>query len=242
MKVDLHGKHSKNMNKFSPSEIESLVKSLGFEVVTSKADLIISYGGDGTLLSSERHYPGVPKLPIRNSLFYKKCSKHQEENLLKAVAKNQLQLKEYLKLETKIENHTLLALNDFVVRNKEAVHAIRFQIPSIDTQLLIGDGIVLSTPFGSTGYFKSITQKTFSKGFGLAFNNTTTKVNPVIFNEGEKVIFKLVRGHAVLTFDNSHSQYTIKEGSELIFKLSSQKAKIYLAESLRCPNCKVIRS
>ncbi|MBI2040168.1 NAD(+)/NADH kinase [Candidatus Microgenomates bacterium] len=246
MKVLLHGKYSKN--------IEPLVKSLGFEVVTSNPEVVISYGGDGTLLSSERHYPGIPKLPIRNSLIYKKCPEHKEEVLLKTLSQNKLQVKEYAKLETKVENQTILALNDFVIRNKEAVHAIRFQVtvPShperlrrhvggVEGSILIGDGVVLATPFGSTGYFKSITGQTFQDDFGLAFNNTTQKIEPIIFKDDEEITFKLIRGHGTLTHDNSHSQYAIKEGAKLTFKQSLQKAKIYEAGSLRCPNCQVIR-
>ncbi len=222
-------------------EIENLVRRLNFQIVSANPNLIISYGGDGTLLSCERKYPGIPKLPIRNSKICKKCPKHEEKVLLKTLLEKNLPLQEYVKLETTIENQTITALNDFVIRNKEAVHAIRFQIPPINSKLLIGDGIILSTPWGSTGYFKSITQQTFFKGFGLAFNNTIEKIDPIIFKANEEVTFKLIRGHGGLTYDNSHSHYAIKEGSELNFKLSSQKAKIYEASSLRCPNCQVIR-
>lgn len=228
MKVLLYGKNSK--------DIKGLVTDLGFEVVVVSPDVVISYGGDGTLLASERLYPGIPKLPIRDSLVCKKCSEHEEKVVLKALIDGQLHLKEYRKLHTKIAGKDLHALNDFVIRNKEAVHAIRFEVQG---KYLIGDGIVISTPLGSTGYFKSITQTTFSKGFRVAFNNTTEKVNPIILGLSDKVYFKLIRGHGGLTYDNSHNQYTIKEGAQIIFKESLQKASIYIAESLRCLNCKI---
>lgn len=250
MKVLLHDKYAK--------DIKALVKKLGFDIVTNNPDVVISYGGDGTLLSSERHYPGIPKLPIRNDTICNKCSEHQTDTFLKRLLENSLPLKQHGKLETTIENHTILALNDFVIRNKEAVHAIRFQVTlpasslqkqgSINNKLLIGDGVVLATPLGSTAYFKSITGETFDEtlpasrqGFGVAFNNTTQKINPIFLKKGDQVTFKLIRGHAGLTYDNSHSRYAIKENTELTFKLSDQVAKIYEASSLRCPNCQVIR-
>ncbi len=240
MKVKIIGKNSKGL--------EIKAKDLGFEIEDKNPDIIISYGGDGTLLSSERKYPRIPKLPIRDPLAWEKCLEHQEELLLQLLSQNKLQLKEYGKLETVIENQVITALNDFIIRNKEAVHAIRFQITSTASHpalnagsILIGDGIIISTPLGSTGYFKSVTQHTFNEGFGLAFNNTTEKIHPVIFKKGDEITFKLIRGHGTLTYDNSHSQYSIKEGSEITFKLSSQAAKIYEAKSLRCPNCHIIR-
>lgn len=230
MKVLLVGKN--------PKDIEQLVKNLGFEVVTDNPDVVISYGGDGTLLSAERQLPGIPKLSIRNSDICKKCSDHEDEVVLKKLLEGNLKLKEYKKLETTILYKNFYALNDFVIRNFSPIHAIRFEV---NDKFLIGDGIAVSTPFGSSGYFKSITGQTFEKGFGVAFNNTTEKIPPIIFKNEDSVTFKLVRGQATLSFDNSPDIFTIDEGSELIFKLSNQVAKIYEDTSLRCPNCKVIR-
>lgn len=244
MKLLLHGKNAKN--------IESLVKSLGFKIVTSKPDVVIPYGGDGTLLTSERLYPGIPKLPIRDSLVCKKCPDHDEKVLLSELRGGKLKLKEYKKLKTTILYQTFLALNDFVIRNAQPIHAIRFQVTSsmsspdliggpINNDLLIGDGVVLSTPFGSSGYFKSISGKAFNEGWGLAFNNTTEKISPLYLKDKDIVTFKLVRGIATLSFDNNPDIFKIDEGSELQFKLSDETAKIYELESLRCPNCKVAR-
>lgn len=230
MKVLFNGKKSKN--------IEELAKSFGFEIVTSNPDVIISYGGDGTLLSCERQYPGIPKLPIRDSLVCNKCPKHADEVILKKLIQGELKPTEYRKLETEILFKKFYALNDFVVRNSSPTHAIRFKTSD---KLLIGDGIIISTPFGSSGYFKSITEQTFKEGFGIAFNNTTEKINPLLLKDKDTVNFNLLRGKATLSLDNSPDIFTIDEGSELIFKLSDQVARIYEDTSLRCLDCKVIR-
>jgi len=266
MKVILQGKNSKN--------IEGLLKSLGFEIVTSKPEVIISFGGDGTLLSSERNYPGIPKLPIRNSQFCHKCSDHEDKKLLQNLLAGKLKLKTYQKLQTNLYGKDLLALNDFVVRNEEAIHAIRFKISindindfvvrneeaihairfkisinDIPAGFFIGDGVVIATSFGSTGYFKSIIKESFPadfSGFGLAFNNTTEKTTPIYFDEEDidmdRAGFQLARGKAILTYDNSPDSFHIAEGTSLEFKIADQVAKIYEPTSLRCPNCQVIRT
>ena len=224
------------------NEIGELVNSLGFEIVKQNPDVIICYGGDGTLLSAERNFPGLPKLPIRNSKVCIKCLNHDEKTILTKLREGKLKLKEYGKIEGNFLGETILAINDIVIRNKEPIHAIRFEVLkqglAINGQLIIGDGIVVSTPFGSTGYFKSITRKTFGKDFGLAFNNPTEPIEPVFFDQKDKFIFKLIRGLTNLSFDNGHSIYTIPEGEEVLFHLSEKCAQIYELESLRCPDCK----
>lgn len=231
MKVVLFGKNTQ--------DLEKVVKNVGLEITQSNPDVVNSFGGDGTLLSAERAYPGIPKLPIRNSVVCKKCSRHQDEIIFKKLMDDQLKLTEYKKLETEVLNEKFYALNDFVVRNSDPTHTIRFKVNG--GKLLIGDGIVVSTPFGSTGYFKSITGTSFAKGFGVAFNNTTEKIDPLNLGDGDIVTFKLTRGKATLSFDNSPDILTIDEGSELVFKLSDQVTKIYEDTSLRCPDCQVIR-
>src|SRR3989344_645328 len=133
MKVIIVGKNTQN--------IVDLVKNFGFEIVTQNPDLIISFGGDGTLLSAEREYPEVPKLPIRNDQFCHKCSKHEDEVILKKLLNGKLKLKEYSKLETIILYKKFYSLNDFVIRNSDPTHTIRFKTSNSD-RLLIGDGIV----------------------------------------------------------------------------------------------------
>ena len=246
MKILINGKNSK--------DIENLVKNFGFEIVSKNPDVIISFGGDGTLLSSERDYPGIPKFPIRNSQFCNKCSNHVDEVILKKLIQGELKPTEYKKIETEVIFKKIYALNDFVVRNSDATHTIRFKVWSrqaqpifperaeqVEGSLLIGDGLVVSTPFGSSGYFKSITQQTFKKGFGVAFNNPTEKIDPLNLGDEDSINFNLTRGKATLSFDNSPDIFIIDEGSELIFKLSDKTAKIYEDTSLRCPNCEVIR-
>lgn len=250
MKILLYGKDA--------YDLEELIKKLGFEIMTKDSDkdpdVVVSYGGDGTLLFSEREFPGIPKLPIRNSQYCHKCSNHDDKKVLEHLLKGELNLREHNKLHTNIYGKDLYALNDFVVRNELPTHAIRFKVmseashPAPDgagsiNNLHIGDGVVISTSFGSTGYFQSITREAFEDReiFAIAFNNTTQIADPLYFEKDTEAEFKLMRGKATLTLDNSPEIFHLSEGTQLTFKLSDKVAKIYEDTSLRCPNCKVIR-
>lgn len=231
MKVLLFGKRS--------DQIKFLVQSLGFTIVDNNPEAIITYGGDGTLLSAEAKFPSIPKLAIRDNAICIKCQNHKDEKVLTDLQKNKLKLFEINKLEAYFQGKKLLAVNDFVIRNSLQMHAIRFKVNCSD-ELIIGDGVVVATAFGSTGYFKSITKKTFTKGFGLAFNNTTEPLKSIHFNQ-DTIKVTIIRGPATLTYDNNPQSFELTGGSEITFKPSSQKLLIY-ASSLTCQNCKVLRN
>ena len=240
MKILLYGKNSQ--------DIKSTAEELGFEIVTENPDVLISYGGDGTLLASEREFPEVPKLPIRDSKVCKKCSDHETNHLLQLLKNNQLKLTAEQKLEASFEGNKMVAINDIVIRNKSAYHAIRFYVSSTatnyqlqPTNLIIGDGIVASTPFGSTGYYQSITKHTFDQNFRIVFNNIVGTREPLEFTKNDEISIKIVRGPAEMTSDNNPETIELVEGKEVTIKPSSQIARIYAPETLRCTSCEVRR-
>ncbi len=237
MKIQLYGKNSHNLT--------DQLKSLGFEVVTLSPDLILSYGGDGTLLSSERKFPGIPKLPIRDSNVCIKCSDHTIEYLLDLLQKKQLKLEELQKLEFAFHNESFAALNDIVVRNSIPIHAIRFKVfinsKVISPEIILGDGVIASTPFGSTGYYQSVTRETFNQRFKLAFNNTTLPVSSISFKDQDTISLEIVRGPATLSVDNNPMFLTLKEKDTIEIKPSQHKAYIYSPKTLRCTKCKLDR-
>lgn len=244
MKLLLYGKNS--------ADIKPLCEEMGFEIVDKNPDVIITYGGDGTLLASERKFPEVPKLPIRDSKVCKKCSGHETEHLLRLLKNNQIPLTEQPKLEAifvgseqSYPTNKLVALNDIVIRNKSAYHAIRFYIAKNDKRytdyLIIGDGIVASTPFGSTGYYQSITKTTFSDNFQIVFNNTVTTTPPLEFSSDDVITLFVVRGPGEMTSDNNPETTELIEGNQAVIKVSSQIAKIYSPQTLRCNKCEIKR-
>src|SRR3989344_4916686 len=237
MKIQLYGKNSHHLSDY--------LKELGFEVVTGNPDLILSYGGDGTLLSSERKFPGIPKLPVRDSNVCIKCSLHTTEHLLGLLKKEQLKIEELPKLEFQFHTDSLSALNDIVIRNSTPIHAIRFKIfkneQRVGPELVLGDGVVFSTAFGSTGYYQSITRETFSKDFKVAFNNTTIPLPPLVFKDSDVIRLEVVRGPATLSVDNNPMLLTLKEKDTIEIKPSRHKAHIYSPQTLRCHKCTVYR-
>lgn len=165
---------------------------------------------------------------------------------------NQIHLTTQPKLETifipkksSSQQGKLIALNDIVIRNKSAYHAIRFFVSKngkpVTDYLLIGDGIVASTPFGSTGYYQSITKSTFEKNFRIVFNNTVTHIPPLEFNNQDIITIDIVRGPGEMTSDNNPETIELLEGDQAEIKVSDEIANIFSPETLRCTKCHINR-
>lgn len=237
MKVALYGKNS--------NSIAHLLGQYGLEISDDKPDVIISYGGDGTLLSAERKFPSIPKLPIRDSKVCKKCPEHSTEHLLESLADGSLKSESFPKLEAKIGDEDVLAINDIVIRNSTPMHAIRFKVfknsHAVTPEIIIGDGVVATTPFGSTGYFQSITRETLEKGFALAFNNTVQEIPLLKFDGDDIVKIVVVRGPGSFSSDNNPKQIPLHDHDEIKFFPSRHLANIYALSGLRCGKCVILR-
>lgn len=248
IKVGLFGKNS--------DSIRHLIPEYGLTLVEDHPDVLISYGGDGTLLSAERKYPGIPKLPIRDSKVCKKCPIHTTEHLLQELAEGKILLEEYPKLQAKVHGEEITALNDLVIRNSVPMHALRFRVylnkqslpfaeakdgKLVRPEVIIGDGVVATTVFGSSGYYQSITRKTISENFALAFNNTTFPVENIKFAKGDQIKVEIVRGPGTLSSDNNPKLITLKESDAVIIHASAHDARIYVEKTLRCNDCVVLR-
>jgi len=219
MKVLIYGK----------KDIESLVKRAGLEIVDHNPDLVISHGGDGTLMRAEHEFPGIPKTVLRGSHICKKCSKLGNEEVLKRVKNGHYTTEEVIKLQATMGSRVLAAINDVNVHNKDVRHALRYNLWLDDEKIygeIIGDGIVIATPFGSAAYYRSITDSYFEVGIGLAFNNSTEQSDHIVIKDNRRIKISIVRGPAMVYADNQDECVEVAEGDSVFIKKSEETAKI----------------
>ncbi len=223
IKIAIYGKTPE-----SKAQLQKEIQKSGFILDENKPEIVISYGGDGTFLWAERKYPGIPKALFRYSNVCKKCHNLPITHALQLIKKRKYKLISHKKLQAKVDKTVLLATNDIVVRNSLPTHAIRFtiKINGKESKEHIGDGIVIATTFGSTGYFHSITRQKFSKGMGIAFNNTTIEQKPIFLPESARIELKLTRGEAFVVTDNEPRTILLTPGKSVTITTSSKKAKL----------------
>lgn len=126
-----------------------------------KAECIIIVGGDGTLLRTSRAISGLnkPILGVNSGHLGFLCDV-DEERIDEAVEKllsGNITIENRMMLEGTVNNETRLSLNDAVIFRSGQLRTIALKV-YVDSQLLTiihGDGIVIATPTGSTGYSMS---------------------------------------------------------------------------------------
>jgi len=210
----------------STRKISDAATRLGF-TRSAKPEFIISLGGDGTFLRAERKYPGIPKLLIRDSNVCQKCDNLEYDQVFMCIAGEEYRISKHMKIEAVFRKKAYTATNDFAIRNRNPTRAIRFSVGvGQDVYPLIGDGVVISSPFGSTGYFYSIARKSFKSGMGIAFNNVTTGLKSRVVNNSQEIVVELLRHDADFTVDNDPRIMTIKEGETVVFKPSKHYAQL----------------
>jgi NAD+ kinase len=235
LKIALVGRHS--------ADLKPLVLELGFDVVDDpkQAETIVAYGGDGTVIGAEHTYPGIPKLGLRDGKVVQKCDKHADRDVLARLARGEATVARLMKIELTVHGRSVWGLNDALLRNSDVRSAVRFQVFVNDDAVsdeIIGDGLVVATPFGSSAYFRSITNTTFREGIGIAFNNCTDFGNHVIVQAHDKIRVEIIRGPAQVTCDNNPTIESVGAHDHIAIQRAKEFATIHAPDTLRCSRCR----
>jgi NAD+ kinase len=202
------------------------------EIVKKGGDFVASFGGDGTFFKSEFLFPSVPKIYLKYSRIGKLAHNKSNDEIISHILKNNFIIEEKTKLEISYKNKKKLAMVDILIHNKNPHTAIRMKV-SIDNTLIdqneiIGDGILLSTQLGSTGYYKSITRSYFEndENIGLAFNNSIDQINHIVLKKEREIKVEITRGIAEVFADNQKESWKLDKGEILNIKASKEKLRV----------------
>lgn len=156
--IKVKGGNAINLLKFSP-EVEKF-EELNYDMIPDDTDCILVLGGDGTMIRVVRktRKKDIPIIGINLGTLGYLCEFDREtmyqgiDKLLQGqgIIEKRLMIKGYRKNET--QGRT--ALNDIVVHSTGWLAILRLNV-YVNGQFLAtyeGDGVIISTPTGSTGY------------------------------------------------------------------------------------------
>ncbi|UCD95009.1 MAG: NAD(+)/NADH kinase [Candidatus Zixiibacteriota bacterium] len=210
--------------------------SLPRDKLGQQTDVLISLGGDGTMLASARAL-GEHQIPILGinlgSLgFLTQLTPDQLEDALNHVAGGEYQIEERLMLRTDIIDGPQLdypyALNDIVIDKGNVSRVINLSLYANDEYICsyTADGIIIATPTGSTAYSLAVGGPILNPTMGAiiaspisAFSLTS---RPLIFPPEYtlEVRVRSEHGDALLTIDGQVATHFSPTGSIRITRAS----------------------
>ncbi|XPV69232.1 MAG: NAD(+)/NADH kinase [Halarcobacter sp.] len=127
-----------------------------------EVDLLVSIGGDGTLLSVVRNSFefDLPILGIHMGTlgFLTDIVYEELPTFLKDLKNNQYRIDNRMLVECRVNDKCFVAFNDLVISRKtvSSMIKIRAKIDGSSFNTYYGDGVIISTPTGSTAYNLSV--------------------------------------------------------------------------------------
>jgi len=237
--------------------IEILKKQkIKFEVYNNvkkaKCDILIVVGGDGTILKVVRELKRqIPILGVSKGVkFLTEIEFGEFEILLKRLLKRDYKIEERIRLACEVDGLKMPnVLNEIVVTTSKGGGVIRYSL-KLDGKLVwrdSGDGVIVSTPTGSTGYnwtaggpilntnekrfvITPICSAYFNKRLDIKNRNVMERVEESkIFSDDREVVIKFfrnIRNRIVPDGRREDRIYAdIKIGDEVTIRRSKKNSK-----------------
>ncbi len=178
-------KNSKEYSLEIAEHLKTELEKYGYKTTCefdSEAELCISVGGDGSFLKSVRdnNFPQIPFIGVNTGTlgFYPELSPEDIDFFVREYIKGNYSLNKLNLLKGEIHSEKLkdeiYAINDISIKNEicKAIHLAVF-IDDNHLQTISGDGVIISTPMGSSAY-------NYSAGGSLVYPSLNTmQITPI---------------------------------------------------------------
>jgi len=219
-----------------------LLTSLSHEEFTSKADLIIVFGGDGTLLGSARRYLkfNIPILGINMGTvgFLTDIKIEDFESVIKDIIDGNCKIEERNLVSATFNNTTVYGLNEIVIHSGAYTQLMRYRL-SVNEKVVYeqrSDGLIIATPTGSTAYALSaggpIIHPELDVWTILPMLPQSISSRPFVISSNEEVKVNLLRGPLESAKICADGQEDISAPYLEDIKISKMKDKLRLVHPL----------
>lgn len=153
----------KNKSKFSKSVFQKskkIIQKYGYTFTSSYEDdavLNLVIGGDGTFLNAVHlsNFSDIPFIGINTGHlgFYQEVEVNMIENFIKSFDNKDYRIENLSILEARINNKIINSINEVVVKSdRNQIIRLKVFIDGNFIEAYSGDGLIISTPHGSTAY------------------------------------------------------------------------------------------
>lgn len=223
------------LSQFSNENLK--IKPVPTEQYDNFADVVISFGGDGTMLSASRAFLKT-NMPIMGFNvgklgFLAEYSVSELEKSLKDLMEGNYRVVDRSIIETDYDGETIYALNDVVIEKKDSSRMIT--VHAFANKNFIGeyraDGIILTSPTGSTAYSLSCGGPIIAPATEVfcmtPISPHSLTLRPLVIPDSTEITLKVIShtGYANFVADGQVER-TLKNNESLLFRKSHEKIKL----------------
>lgn len=209
---------------------------LPLDELCQRADFLISVGGDGTLLSVVRKSFKYDKPVLGINLgtlgFLTDISMHQLPNFIKDLKNNIYKIDGRMMIEGSVNLNKFVAFNDIVISRKSISSMIKIaaKIDGKHFNSYFGDGVIISTPTGSTAYNLSVGGPIvypLTEAFivtPVAPHSLTQR--PLVMPADFEIEFKITDNQGAVVIVDGQDIYEVEQNQSIKIKSAPKKAKM----------------
>ena len=205
-----------------------LYKTFEIKEMENFGDFSFVIGGDGTILKAARFYSQaqIPILGINIGRlgYLSQIQANEAEMAVEKVVKRDF----YLENRVMLQSDTELALNDFVIKGCKSTRTSKFYLEINDKFVCeyIADGLIISTPTGSTAYGLSaggpILYPTLNAITIVPICPHSLNVRPLVIPLEEKITVKSADEKLLISADGEEG----KEFKQIAISVAPNQAKL----------------
>jgi len=205
-----------------------------------RSEVLISLGGDGTMLASARavgeHQTPILGINLGGLGFLTEITSNDLHNTLNKLKKGDYFIEKRMVLETEIEGGKRFdqyALNDVVIDKGEVARLFLLHLFTKDKFICSysADGLILSTPTGSTAYSLAAGGPIINPRMNAIIVSPicphSLASRPIVFSDNEtlKVTVEISSRHAVLTIDGQVA-FGVESGSSVLVRKAKHSVNL----------------
>lgn len=212
------------------------LKGLCLEELSLKVDFLISVGGDGTLLSVVRRSFRFEKPVLGINLgtlgFLTDISMEELPKFVEDLKNDIYKIDTRMMVEGSVNLNKFVAFNDIVISRKSISSMIKIEgkIDGKDFNSYYGDGVIISTPTGSTAYNLSVGGPIvypLTEAFiitPVAPHSLTQR--PLVMPADFEIEFKIIDNQGAVVIVDGQDIYEVEQNQSIKINIASKKAKM----------------
>jgi len=214
----------------------NLKTGIEFNTLCKQSDFLVTLGGDGTLISVARrgfhHQKAVMGINLGTLGFLTDIMPNEIAAFLEKFIQDKYRIDHRMMIKATINGEEVVAFNDVVISRETVTGMITLEA-FVNERLFnkyTGDGVIISTPTGSTAYNLSCNGPVL---YPLTDAFIVTPISPhsltqrpLVLPADFKISFKNRNKQSAIAIVDGHDTYELKPNDIIIIEIASSKAQL----------------